>query len=235
MIGWRSSSRADSGARRVEGRAGQEHPPGRRQAADRLDDRGREGLALYRPADPVVRRPRDHRRCRQHRLRGAVRASGRACDRRGRQPCRWSATRCRRCRSDTITSCCCSPPRRCGPRTTSIGAIELCISRDAPACISVCEPDKSPVLDVRGSAPTQVIKPLFPAERIAHRRQDLPRSMRSTARSMSAPSRQLAAGETFLVPGDGRLRHAEGALVRHRHASLICKIVDFLLHSRTAA
>ena len=41
MIGDAIRSCADSGARRLERRAAQEHPAGRRQAADRLDDRGR--------------------------------------------------------------------------------------------------------------------------------------------------------------------------------------------------
>src|SRR5262245_61053314 len=54
------------------------------------------------------------------------------------------------------------------------GAMERCITRNAPACISVCEPEKSPYWMLELGA-DQVIKPLFPADRIAHRRQELPK------------------------------------------------------------
>ena len=73
----------------IPARGGSKGVPGknirryRRQAVDRLDHRGGKAIALYRPADPVDRRPMIVGRRESIRLRRAVRAAGRACDRRG--------------------------------------------------------------------------------------------------------------------------------------------------------
>ena len=106
-------------------------------------------------------------------------------------------------------------------------AIELCIARDAPACISVCEPEKSPYWMLELDA-EQVIKPLFPADRIAHRRQDVPRAYALNGAVYVGSVAQLAAGKTFLMPGAvGYVMPKERSF--DIDSELDLKIVDFLL------
>jgi CMP-N,N'-diacetyllegionaminic acid synthase len=80
------------------------------------------------------------------------------------------------------------------------GAIERCVDHGAPACVSVCEPDKSPYwmlrLDGKGA-----VHPLFPADQIPHRRQDSPSVFALNGAVYVARSEHLRLGGTFLVPG----------------------------------
>ena len=107
------------------------------------------------------------------------------------------------------------------------GAIELCVTRNAPACISVCEPEKSPYWMLELGA-DQVIRPLFPADRIAHRRQELPKAYALNGAVYVGAAAELAAGKTFLVPGAvGYVMPKERSF--DIDSELDLKIVDFLL------
>jgi N-acylneuraminate cytidylyltransferase len=110
------------------------------------------------------------------------------------------------------------------------GAIELCIARNAPACISVCEPEKSPYWMLELDA-GEVVRPLFPPERIAHRRQDVPRVFALNGAVYFGSATQLAAGKTFLMPGAvGYIMPKERSF--DIDSELDLQIVDFLLRAR---
>ena len=72
------------------------------------------------------------------------------------------------------------------------------------------------VLDVKDGA-DDVLQPLFPPDQIPDRRQDAPAVLALNGAVYVARTGHLASGGTFLAAGHGRIRHAEGALVRHRH------------------
>ena len=74
----------------------------------------------------------------------------------------------------------------------------------------------------------ELIKPLFPAERIAHRRQDLSRAYALNGAVYVGAVAQLAAGKTFLMPGAvGYIMPKERSF--DIDSELDLKIVDFLL------
>ena len=86
-------------------------------------------------------------------------------------------------------------------RTEDIdGAVERCVERGAPACVSVCEADKSPFwmlrLDAQG-----MVHPLFPADQIPHRRQDAPTVFALNGAVYVARTDHLELGGSFLAPG----------------------------------
>jgi N-acylneuraminate cytidylyltransferase len=112
------------------------------------------------------------------------------------------------------------------------GAIELCIARNAPACISVSQPEKSPCWMLELDA-GEVVRPLFPAERIAHRRQDAPRVYALNGAVYFGSVTQLASGKTFLMPGAvGYVMPKERSF--DIDSELDLKIVDFLLTNTRA-
>jgi CMP-N,N'-diacetyllegionaminic acid synthase len=80
------------------------------------------------------------------------------------------------------------------------GAIERCVQRSAPACVSICETDKSPFwmlrMDEQG-----IVHPLFPAHQIPHRRQDAPAVFALNGAVYVARTDHLKLGGTFLAPG----------------------------------
>ena len=109
------------------------------------------------------------------------------------------------------------------------GAIELCVDAKAPACVGVCEPDKSPfwMLKLDG---TNVVHPLFAESEIPDRRQDAPRVYALNGAVYVARTDHLAGGGTFLAPG------AVGfAMPKERSfdidTELDLKIVDFLFNA----
>jgi CMP-N,N'-diacetyllegionaminic acid synthase len=86
-------------------------------------------------------------------------------------------------------------------RTEDIdGAIEHCVKRGAPACVSVCEPEKSPLWMLRLDA-DGIVHPLFPSQPIPYRRQDAPSVFALNGAVYVARTDHLKLGGTFLAPG----------------------------------
>ena len=86
-------------------------------------------------------------------------------------------------------------------RTEDIdGAIERCVKRGAPACVSVCEPEKSPLWMLRLDA-DGIVHPLFPSQPIPYRRQDAPSVFALNGAVYVARTDHLKLGGTFLAPG----------------------------------
>jgi CMP-N,N'-diacetyllegionaminic acid synthase len=86
-------------------------------------------------------------------------------------------------------------------RTQDIdAAIERCVASGAPACVSICEAEKSPFwmleLDAKG-----IVHPLFPADQIPHRRQDARAVFALNGAVYVARTDHLRLGGTFLAPG----------------------------------
>jgi CMP-N,N'-diacetyllegionaminic acid synthase len=107
-------------------------------------------------------------------------------------------------------------------------AIERCVKSGAPACVSVCEPDKSPYwmfTAVKGD----VLHPLFAADRIPDRRQDAPAVLALNGAVYVARTDHLAGGGTFLAPDTvGYVMPKERSFDIDTELDL--RIVDFLLH-----
>jgi N-acylneuraminate cytidylyltransferase len=107
------------------------------------------------------------------------------------------------------------------------GAIERCVQRRAPACVSVCETDKSPFWMMRLDAQS-IMHPLFPAEQIPYRRQDAPAVFVLNGAIYVARTEHLMHGGSFLAPGAvGYLMPKERSLDIDTELDLA--IVDFLL------
>jgi N-acylneuraminate cytidylyltransferase len=111
------------------------------------------------------------------------------------------------------------------------GAIERCVAQRAPACVSVCETDKSPFwmlrMDEQG-----VVHPLFPAHQIPDRRQDAPVVFALNGAVYVARTDHLRIGGTFLAPGAvGYPMPKERSL--DVDTDLDLSIVDFLLARAT--
>jgi N-acylneuraminate cytidylyltransferase len=107
------------------------------------------------------------------------------------------------------------------------GAIDLCLARNAPACVSICETEKSPywmmTLGDNGS-----IAPLMPAERVPDRRQDAPRAYALNGAVYVGAVSHLAAGHSFFVPGSvGYVMPKERSF--DIDSELDLKLVDLLL------
>jgi N-acylneuraminate cytidylyltransferase len=86
-------------------------------------------------------------------------------------------------------------------RTQDIdGAIAHCVDRGAPACVSICEAEKSPFWMLRLD-PEGIVHPLFPADQIPHRRQDAPSVFALNGAVYVARTDHLERGGTFLAPG----------------------------------
>lgn len=108
------------------------------------------------------------------------------------------------------------------------GVIESCAKSEAMACVSVCEPDKSPywmlTMDASGRSKT-----LFPAERIPDRRQDAPKVYALNGAVYVARTDHVVRGGTF-QPADGTVAYQ---MPKDRSfdidTELDLKIVDFLL------
>ena len=170
----------------------------------------------------------DRRRRQTIRLRRAVHAAGRACNRpsrqHGRHPPRAAVDR----RSDTTIWCCCSRPRRCGSQPISMPRWSIVCKRNAPACLSVCEPRQEPVLDDdaggrrhRAAAVSRRSDSVASPGRAAE-------CLRSTAPYMSRRCDHLAAGGDFLTAGAiGYVMPKERSLDIDTELDL--KIADFLL------
>jgi N-acylneuraminate cytidylyltransferase len=79
-------------------------------------------------------------------------------------------------------------------------ALELCVRSAAPACVSVCEPDKSPywMMTLAGDA---TIAPLFGPDQIPARRQDAPAVFALNGAVYVATVDHLASGGDFLTAG----------------------------------
>jgi len=108
------------------------------------------------------------------------------------------------------------------------GAIERCVQQGAPACVSVCEADKSPFwmlrLDEQG-----VVRPLFPANQVPHRRQDAPVVFALNGAVYVARTDHLRIGGAFLAPGAvGYPMPKERSLAVDTELDLA--LVDFLLN-----
>jgi CMP-N,N'-diacetyllegionaminic acid synthase len=106
-------------------------------------------------------------------------------------------------------------------------AIERCVRGGAPACVSICEAEKSPFwmlrLDAQG-----IVHPLFPAEQIPDRRQDAPSVFALNGAVYVARTDHLKLGGTFLAPGAvGYPMPKERSLDIDTELDLA--IVDFLL------
>lgn len=107
-------------------------------------------------------------------------------------------------------------------------AIELCQSSGAPACISICEPDKSPYWMVAMDG-AQTITSLFPPDRIPDRRQDAPPVFAMNGAVYVGRTERLAAGEGFMTAGTvGYLMPKERSLDIDTEIDL--KIANFLLN-----
>jgi CMP-N,N'-diacetyllegionaminic acid synthase len=107
-------------------------------------------------------------------------------------------------------------------------AIELCHSTGAPACISICEPDKSPywMVEMDGG---QALPSLFPPDRIPDRRQDAPPVFAMNGAVYVGRTERLAAGENFMTAGTvGYLMPKERSLDIDTEIDL--KIANFLLN-----
>jgi len=117
-------------------------------------------------------------------------------------------------------------------RTEDIdGAIERCVNGDAPACVSVCEADKSPFWMLRMDG-QGVIHPLFPAHQIPYRRQDAPSVFALNGAVYVARTEHLRLGGTFLATGAlGYPMPKERSLDIDTELDLA--IVDFLLNRRS--
>src|SRR4051794_11613043 len=115
-------------------------------------------------------------------------------------------------------------------RTEDIdGAIEHCVERGAPSCVSVCAAEKSPFwmlrLDAQG-----IVHPLFPAEQIPHRRQDAPAVFALNGAVYVARTQHLKGGGSFLASGAvGYPMPRERSL--DIDTELDVAVVDFLLTS----
>jgi CMP-N,N'-diacetyllegionaminic acid synthase len=111
------------------------------------------------------------------------------------------------------------------------GAIERCVTRGAPACVSVCEADKSPFwmlrLDSEG-----IVHPFFPAEQIPHRRQDGPTVFVLNGAVYVARTQHLRQGGSFLAPGAVGYPMPKERSV-DIDTELDVAIVDFLLNRAT--
>jgi CMP-N,N'-diacetyllegionaminic acid synthase len=79
-------------------------------------------------------------------------------------------------------------------------AIEQCQSSAAPACISICEPDKSPYWMVEMDGVKRITS-LFPPDRIPNRRQDAPPVFAMNGAVYVGRMERLAAGEDFMTAG----------------------------------
>jgi CMP-N,N'-diacetyllegionaminic acid synthase len=106
-------------------------------------------------------------------------------------------------------------------------AIERCVGRGAPACVSICEAEKSPFwmleLDAQGT-----VHPLFPADQIPHRRQDARAIFALNGAVYVGRTDHLRLGGTFLAPGAiGYPMPKERSLDVDTELDLA--IVDFLL------
>jgi CMP-N,N'-diacetyllegionaminic acid synthase len=114
-------------------------------------------------------------------------------------------------------------------RTEDIdGAIERCVRGGAPACVSVCEADKSPFWMLRMDA-QGTVQPLFPAHQIPYRRQDAPVVFALNGAVYVARTEHLRLGGTFLAPGAvGYPMPRERSLDIDTELDLA--IVDFLLN-----
>jgi CMP-N,N'-diacetyllegionaminic acid synthase len=106
-------------------------------------------------------------------------------------------------------------------------AIERCVNSGAPACVSVCEPDKSPYWMFRAGK-GDVLEPLLAAE-IPDRRQQAPAVLALNGAVYVARTDHLAGGGTFLAPGTvGYVMPKERSFDIDTELDL--RIVDFLLH-----
>ncbi len=107
-------------------------------------------------------------------------------------------------------------------------AIEHCASSGAPACVSVCEPDKSPFWMFKADK-AGVLQPLFAAAEIPDRRQQAPAVLALNGAVYVARTDHLARGGTFLAPGTvGYVMPKERSLDIDTELDL--RIVDFLMH-----
>ncbi len=109
-------------------------------------------------------------------------------------------------------------------------AIERCVGRGAPACVSICEAEKSPFwmleLDAQGT-----VYPLFPADQIPHRRQDARAIFALNGAVYVGRTDHLRLGGTFLALGAiGYPMPKERSLDVDTELDLA--IVDFLLNRR---
>jgi CMP-N,N'-diacetyllegionaminic acid synthase len=106
-------------------------------------------------------------------------------------------------------------------------AIERCVNSGAPACVSVCEPDKSPYWMFRAGK-GDVLEPLLAAE-IPDRRQQAPAVLALNGAVYVARTDHLAGGGAFLAPGTiGYVMPTERSFDIDTELDL--RIVDFLLH-----
>ena len=93
-------------------------------------------------------------------------------------------------------------------------AVERCLQGNAPTCLSVCEPDKSPYWMMTMAA-DGTVQQLFPPEQIPTRRQDAPPIFAANGAVYVAALRLPGRGRRFHHCRNRRLRHAEGPLARH--------------------
>ncbi len=128
-------------------------------------------------------------------------------------------------------------------RTEDIdGAIEVCVSGNATACVSVCEADKSPfwMMQLREN---NVVAPLFPPDRVPERRQDAPPIFVLNGAVYVARTEHLINGGTFLALQGPAERSGGGAgctlgypMPRDRSfdidTELDIAIADFILSNR---
>ena len=77
-------------------------------------------------------------------------------------------------------------------------ALEQCVRRGAPSCVSVCEADKSPYWMMTLQADGRM-QPLFPPDQMPQRRQDAPQMFALNGAVYVAPTGHLAAGGGFLT------------------------------------
>jgi N-acylneuraminate cytidylyltransferase len=77
-------------------------------------------------------------------------------------------------------------------------AIERCVNTGAQACVSVCEPDKSPFWMLKTDS-AGMATPLFPADQIPGRRQDAPPIFALNGAIFMARTDYLAHGGAFLA------------------------------------
>jgi len=107
------------------------------------------------------------------------------------------------------------------------GAIELCLARNAPACVSVCETEKSPYwMMTLGS--DGAIAPLVSADKIPDRRQDAPRAYALNGAVYVGAVPHLVGGQSFFAPGAmGYVMPKERSF--DIDSELDLKLVDFLL------
>ncbi|MBX9845847.1 MAG: acylneuraminate cytidylyltransferase family protein [Xanthobacteraceae bacterium] len=112
------------------------------------------------------------------------------------------------------------------------GAIELCVERNAPACVGICESEKSPYWMMTLTS-DGMMEPVMSSDRIPDRRQVAPRAYALNGAVYVATVPHLTAGQSFFGPGSlGYVMPRERSL--DIDSELDLKIADFLLKETCA-